>query len=506
MYILAIETTGEIGSVALAYCGELSKPDERADNGAAYIPQNLISVEKTDSPMSHLRKLAPMIDKVLKAHGIVPDDLDAIAVSVGPGSFTGIRIGVTTARCLGQILNKPLIPVGSLEMWKEKFYSEPPGISEIKIDKINMISPTVGGAEERTENIKDSMGESTVTKYMVPLYNARRGQVYGSIYKQKRRKHINEDGNCSWECGEVFSVHEGSCIMLRNLLDMLKEDILNLSCEGDEDVNYTTVVEFCGDGIDAYDDILKEYIMDIKETNIKSSQDTEFILRDSNGEIQYQNAGLLARYAARLFYKGIKSRYDMVLPDYMRIPEAESKLKQGLIGVKKDSKSQIYIRRGKPEDSKMIADIEAKYFRHPWSASETFKDMTENPKARYFVIERGGKALPGQFYRENTEIIGFAAFWKIGQEGHINDVVVEKEFRKKGYGRKLMEYMMRDGYREGVCDFTLEVRRSNIPAINLYQSFGFREEGVRKSYYIQDGDNPEDALIMWKRKDEKNDN
>ena len=53
---------------------------------------------------------------------------------------------------------------------------------------------------------------------------------------------------------------------------------------------------------------------------------------------------------------------------------------------------------------------------------------------------------------------------------------------------------------EGIRHHTLEVRRSNEPAINLYKKFGFEEEGVRKGYYRFGG---EDALIMWRHEEEQ---
>ena len=81
MYILAIETTGKFGSVSLI------------DNKGTAIGY----LETTD-PMSHLKNLIPMIKKLLEDAGIEKKQLTHVAVSVGPGSFTGIRIGVSTAR------------------------------------------------------------------------------------------------------------------------------------------------------------------------------------------------------------------------------------------------------------------------------------------------------------------------------------------------------------------------------------------------------------------------
>ena len=92
-------------------------------------------------------------------------------------------------------------------------------------------------------------------------------------------------------------------------------------------------------------------------------------------------------------------KYDEVLPDYMRIPEAEAKLKAGLIGVKKNEKKNYYVRTATPEDADIIAEMAAKYLTHSWDAGEIRKDMEQNPNSRYFVVVRSGKAFPGQAYR-----------------------------------------------------------------------------------------------------------
>ena len=89
MYILAIETTGPLGSVAII--------DE---NGKI---KQAVSGEE----MNHLKDLMPMAQRLTSELGITPGDLTAVAASVGPGSFTGIRIGVSTARALSQALGIP---------------------------------------------------------------------------------------------------------------------------------------------------------------------------------------------------------------------------------------------------------------------------------------------------------------------------------------------------------------------------------------------------------------
>lgn len=96
MNLLAIETTGNRASTALA-----------EGNGR-------IEVRTSEQTLSHLQNLIPMIEDLLRSCGKTTEDLDAIAVSEGPGSFTGIRIGVATARALGQALDLPCIGVPTL--------------------------------------------------------------------------------------------------------------------------------------------------------------------------------------------------------------------------------------------------------------------------------------------------------------------------------------------------------------------------------------------------------
>ncbi len=96
MKILAIETTGPNASVALIN-----------ENGDVW-------EETSDRMLSHLQNLIPMIDILLEKCELVINDVTHIAVSEGPGSFTGIRIGMATAKALAQALDLPAISVPTL--------------------------------------------------------------------------------------------------------------------------------------------------------------------------------------------------------------------------------------------------------------------------------------------------------------------------------------------------------------------------------------------------------
>ena len=95
--LLAIETTGLRGSVACADQGEL------------------LASELLRSDQRSAQSLIPAIESILKSQGWSPSDLDSIAVAVGPGSFTGLRVGVTTAKVLAWACGAALFGIDSLE-------------------------------------------------------------------------------------------------------------------------------------------------------------------------------------------------------------------------------------------------------------------------------------------------------------------------------------------------------------------------------------------------------
>lgn len=127
MKILAIESASKTASVAILE------------------DDTLIAEYTTNHKMTHSQMLLPMIDEICTRTETVLETLDAIAISAGPGSFTGLRIGSATAKGLGLALDKPLIEVPTLE-----------GLA------YNMT-----GAEG----------------LICPMMDARRNHVYGAVYE-----------------------------------------------------------------------------------------------------------------------------------------------------------------------------------------------------------------------------------------------------------------------------------------------------------------------------------
>lgn len=135
------------------------------------------------------------------------------------------------------------------------------------------------------------------------------------------------------------------------------------------------------------------------------------------------------------------------------------------------------------DDVDEVMIVERLSFSIPWSKNAFIEEVTNNKFARYIIAKVNGK------------IVGYAGLWKVCDEGHITNVAVHPEYRKNGVGFRLIKSLIDMAIEEDIRTMTLEVRRSNVSAQNLYTKFGFRVEGFRKEYYA---DNKEDAIIMWK--------
>ena len=200
MYILAIETTGPKASAAL-----LTAPDRGAAQGGQGRTAVLLGERSSDEAKNHLKNLLPLIRQLLDECGVSKNELTHIAASVGPGSFTGIRIGVATARALAQVLQLPCAAVPTLETFR---YAE------------------AGKAEQKEPQESDAC-----RPLVCGIINARRGQVYGIV----------ED--CL----------PGGPYMLTDVLEAIAQKALP---------NGKTV-RFYGDGIAAYEAQIRSYFDDL---------------------------------------------------------------------------------------------------------------------------------------------------------------------------------------------------------------------------------------------------
>ena len=131
-------------------------------------------------------------------------------------------------------------------------------------------------------------------------------------------------------------------------------------------------------------------------------------------------------------------------------------------------------------DLDAICEIENLCFKTPWSRDSFLREVTENQCARYAVAREDGRA------------VAYAGCWFILDEGHITNIAVHPDFRGRGIGEQVTRNLIQLAADSGMVWMTLEVRRSNKVAQNLYHKLGFIDVGYRKRYY----ENSEDALIM----------
>jgi len=133
-------------------------------------------------------------------------------------------------------------------------------------------------------------------------------------------------------------------------------------------------------------------------------------------------------------------------------------------------------------DIEAVSKIEEECFSMPWKPDD-FKDMIERDNMTYVVLKIDG------------QVAGGAGLMCIVGDGDITNVAISEKYRGRGYSKPMMEALIKKGCELGCTAFTLEVRVSNEPAIRLYKSLGFTEEGIRPGFYEKPR---EDALIMWK--------
>lgn len=182
MKVLAIESSGLVAAVAVT-------------DGERLVGEFMLNHRKT-----HSQQLMPLVEQLLQNLGMTPQDIDLFAVSQGPGSFTGLRIGISTIKGLAQALNKPVIGI-----------------------------PTLDGL---AYNLAWSEG------LICPIMDARREQVYTSIYRWYTPEGQQGGKGC------LERLEEYMAIPVVELLEKLKA--------------WGKPVIFNGDGVPVYQGIIEQ--------------------------------------------------------------------------------------------------------------------------------------------------------------------------------------------------------------------------------------------------------
>jgi ribosomal-protein-alanine N-acetyltransferase len=138
----------------------------------------------------------------------------------------------------------------------------------------------------------------------------------------------------------------------------------------------------------------------------------------------------------------------------------------------------------RPADLDRVMVINSESFEHPWSADLMRRELFHEWSTILLAVEQGP---------DSEGVLGFIVFWVVHDEVHVLNVAVAAEHRRRGVARALMGEAALRGRARGARLVTLEVRRSNGPALALYRALGYREVAVRPRYYAEEG---EDAIVM----------
>jgi len=147
-----------------------------------------------------------------------------------------------------------------------------------------------------------------------------------------------------------------------------------------------------------------------------------------------------------------------------------------------DSKDLMRIRKMDPVDLPDVMAIEAKNYQFPWTEG-VFKDCFRAMNYVNWVCEA-----------PDDSIVGYSIISVAVGEAHIMNISVSPDFQRQGVGQKMLEHLI-EFARPRAQKLFLEVRPSNVGAMNLYRKAGFREIGVRKGYYPAEGGR-EDAIMF----------
>lgn len=242
MKILGIDSSGLVASVAVAEDGVL------------------LGEYTTNYKKTHSQTLLPMLDELKKMIELDLSTLDAIAISAGPGSFTGLRIGSATAKGLGLALDKPLVEVPTLEGLAYNLW----GCSDL----------------------------------VCPIMDARRNQVYVGIYEFSEEPEVAGEGNA--DSGKE------SAKKLRVVMDQNAMDVRDLLAELEK---LGRKVVFLGDGVGVYRGVIQ------KECKVPFAF--------APAHMNAQRAGAVAALGEVYFAQGKVVSADEHGPEYLRKSQAE---------------------------------------------------------------------------------------------------------------------------------------------------------------------------------------
>lgn len=187
MKLIGIDSSGLVASVAIL--------EDR----------KLVAEYTVNNKKTHSQTLLPMLEEIVRMVGLDMKEIDAIAIAAGPGSFTGLRIGSATAKGLGLALNKPIIPVSTVDALAYNMYG---------------------------------------TDCLVcPIMDARRNQVYTGVYEFTVKENNDNCVTCTYQEYKLNVIKEACAVPIEEIVEVLNQA--------------GRKVIFLGDGVPVFEEQLK---------------------------------------------------------------------------------------------------------------------------------------------------------------------------------------------------------------------------------------------------------
>ena len=487
-YVLAFDTANEIIAIGLGVLHASSRMIE-----------STASVEAEARRASNTQ-LLPRIDAALAEHGVAREDIACVAVGRGPGSFTGVRIAMATAKGIASALEVPLVGVSSLdavawnawaagergplsvvadamrkEVYPVRYLLNDTGIERLEADRV--VKAEDAARELAAEGDLSGSASATVpSRSDSPGSHETSAGRFGSTGAAPR--------------SEAEQVPEGETRLVGAIADADP-------AEGDAWPQVSARL-LCGDALKKYGELFE---------GCGAALPAELWMPTGRGLLLALQAAWRAGEADPLDAR----RHDpaFALPVYTRLSDAEENerirlakndpknLATGVQDVAKraDQRATMHdtaILNAQPDEHGItykpldaahagaVATLESLVMgSDAWSEALVADELPRADRVWWAAYE--GEALAG-----------YAGGWIVDGQVQILKVGVDPAMRRRGIARELLAHVAADARDLGASRCSLEVRAGNVGAQELYAALGFRSLGVRPRYY-SDG---EDAVIM----------
>ena len=487
-YVLAFDTANEIIAIGLGVLHASSRMIE------------LTASVEAEARRASNTQLLPRIDAALAEHGVAREDIACVAVGRGPGSFTGVRVAMATAKGIASALEVPLVGVSSLdavawnawaagergplsvvadamrkEVYPVRYLLNDTGIERLEADRV--VKAEDAARELAAEGDLSGSASATVpSRSDSPGSHETSAGRFGSTGAAPR--------------SEAEQVPEGETRLVGAIADADP-------AEGDAWPQVSARL-LCGDALKKYGELFE---------GCGAALPAELWMPTGRGLLLALQAAWRAGEADPLDAR----RHDpaFALPVYTRLSDAEENerirlakndpknLATGVQDVAKraDQRATMHdtaILNAQPDEHGItykpldaahagaVATLESLVMgSDAWSEALVADELPRADRVWWAAYE--GEALAG-----------YAGGWIVDGQVQILKVGVDPAMRRRGIARELLAHVAADARDLGASRCSLEVRAGNVGAQELYAALGFRSLGVRPRYY-SDG---EDAVIM----------